>query len=402
MSDDNLRRFCSITKIDLIYENADGEMTVYFDSTYGSPLARNSTLRNGLRDGGIKKNGLYVLKDSYNVCYTALRYRDGWLYIGPMGCERLSQTKLKEYYRTHGIESSDARPIRSFTPREITDITMLFATSTRNTALTEEEVLSFVGVAGESDRVMKKEKVSFILGEEEKDDEGAWRHSYREEQLLMQAIRDGRALEAVRIAENMDADAGRLSSWESGHWKNHAIVDIALCARAAIEAGVSPEAAYRISGYFIKKCDAQQEQSKILGLRNKAIEEFVTYVNGKGKTGHTSNYIEACRDYIRKHYREKICLDTIADRLGITPAYLSRLFKKDTGICLQEYVNQVRVDRAADLLIYSDLSIPDIAQYVHFPSQSYFGKIFKRFRQTTPKEYRERNKPREFREEKQK
>ena len=80
---------------------------------------------------------------------------------------------------------------------------------------------------------------------------------------------------------------------------------------------------------------------------------------------------------MRKHYREKIYLEDIAEALGISPTYLSKLFKKETGQCLQDYINEERVFRAANLLIYSELSLTEIAEYVHFPNQSYFGKIFK-------------------------
>ena len=91
-----------------------------------------------------------------------------------------------------------------------------------------------------------------------------------------------------------------------------------------------------------------------------------------------------------RHYREKLYLDDIAEKLGISPTYLSRLFKRDTGIRLQDYIVQVRVERAANLLRYSDQTIAEIAQYVHFPSQSYLGKAFRREMHMTPKEYRTR------------
>ena len=54
---------------------------------------------------------------------------------------------------------------------------------------------------------------------------------------------------------------------------------------------------------------------------------------------------------IRKHFREKIYVEDIASALGISEGYLSRVFKKETGGSIQDYVNQVRVNRAADLLI---------------------------------------------------
>jgi len=105
---------------------------------------------------------------------------------------------------------------------------------------------------------------------------------------------------------------------------------------------------------------------------------------------HTSNYTESAKNYIENNYRQKIYLDDVADTLGISPSYLSRIFKKDTGMNLQDYVVSVRIRRACDFLKYSDLSLSEIAAYVNFPSQSYFGKKFKAQMQMTPREYRDR------------
>lgn len=395
----NLRRFSSITKVELVYENQDGQLTAFFDDTRNSLLMQDRALREELRNRAASEAGPCMLKDEYNVCYAALQYRSGWLYIGPMSGEKLSPARRAQYYRSHGIPGDDVRALRAFTPREILDIVMLLASVTQGVALDAEEWLHKKGLAPDAQRSQEKDRLDFVLSEEEENDDGAWRHSYHEEQLLMQAVREGRTRDAVRIAENMDADAGRLSAQEHGHWRNLAIVNITLLARAAIEAGLSPAVAYRLSGYYIRKCDLLHDQAQILHLRNRAIEEMTARVNEKRRHIRTSGYVESCKDYIARHYREKIYLDTIADSLGISSAYLSKLFRKETGVCLQDYVNQVRVERAANLLIYSDKSLPAIAQYVHFPNQSYFGKMFKRFQNMTPREFRDRHKPREFREE---
>ena len=63
---------------------------------------------------------------------------------------------------------------------------------------------------------------------------------------------------------------------------------------------------------------------------------------------------------------------------------------------LQDYVVQIRVEHAANLLTFSNESISTISDYVNFPSQSYFGKMFLRYKNMTPREYREVHKPKEF------
>ena len=104
-----------------------------------------------------------------------------------------------------------------------------------------------------------------------------------------------------------------------------------------------------------------------------------------------STHVARARDYIRKHYRETIRLEDMAEALGISPSYLSRLFRRETGACLQDAIAEVRVQRAAELLLYSRLSLSEIAIYVHFPNQSYFTKVFKKVMGTTPMTYRSQN-----------
>ena len=85
----------------------------------------------------------------------------------------------------------------------------------------------------------------------------------------------------------------------------------------------------------------------------------------------------------------------MAESLGISEGYLSRLFRQETGACFQDHINEERVARAANLLLYSELSLSEIAEYVSFPNQSYFGKIFKKYKNMTPKKFRDTYRNRE-------
>lgn len=244
-----------------------------------------------------------------------------------------------------------------------------------------------------------QEQSEFLLQEEDINaEESTWRHTYQDEQYLMQAIREGRVEDVTSLTQRLDADTGRLSRHEYEHWKATAIIGITLCSRAAIEGGLSPAIVYRLSGYYIQKCLQMQGRSDLLAVRDHAIRDFAVRVREKSFQKTTSSYTEACKQYMESHYREKIYLDSVADILGISPNYLSKRFHEDTGIRFQDYLNQVRVKRAMNLLKYSNQSISEIAAYVHFPSQSYFGKIFKEQVHMTPREYREQSKTIEWQE----
>ena len=319
--------------------------------------------------------------------------------MGPMCSEKRSAMKRRQLYESYGIDASSARSLPSFSLSEIRNMILLTNSALKNGNLGNEELMHLNQIISVGEKNFYTEQVSFVLKEEAENDDIAFRHSYYEERLLMQAIREGRAEDAIRLAENMDRDTGRLSAAEYGHWRNLAIIGISLCTRAAIEGGISPEEGYRLSGYYIQKCDTTQDPAHLLHYRNRAIEDLTVRVRQHLEKPRGSGHVERCKDYVRKHYREKIYLEDVAEALGISPTYLSKLFRKETGQCLQDYINEERVFRAANLLIYSRLSLPEIAEYVHFPNQSYFGKIFKQVKHMTPKEYRDRYTPTEVTEE---
>ena len=81
---------------------------------------------------------------------------------------------------------------------------------------------------------------------------------------------------------------------------------------------------------------------------------------------------------------------SIAEHFFITPNYLSRLFKKETGMLLTEYIQQERMTKAQELLKNTELSVSEIALQTGYPSFAHFSKQFRRFTGDSPNEYRKR------------
>lgn len=396
MAENHIRILCSVIKVDLVYEGPDGSLVAFFDSIQDSPLMQCVHVRDTLRSGIAGQKAPFLLKEKDGVFFAALHAGEGFLYMGPMCSERLSASRRRQMYALYGIAYDEAKHLPSFSLPEIRNMILLTNSALKNGNLENEELMQLNRLINQSERGVRKEQVQFVLKEEAENDDASYRHGYHEEQLLMQAIREARTEDAIRLAESMDRDSGRLSQTEFSHWRNLAIIGISLCARAAIEGGISPEESYRLSGYYIQKCDSTQDPAHLLHYRNRAIEELTVRVKQRLEKPRASCHVERARDYVRKHYREKIYLDDIAGSIGISPTHLSKLFKKETGQCLQDYINEERVFRAANLLMYSELSLMEIAEYVHFPSQSYFGKIFKQFKGVSPRVFRDQYRAREI------
>jgi AraC-like DNA-binding protein len=109
-----------------------------------------------------------------------------------------------------------------------------------------------------------------------------------------------------------------------------------------------------------------------------------------------SNYTEQCKDYIYKNFHNKIYLEDIAAAIGVSPGHLSRVFRNDMEMSIQDYIQKFRVERAANLLKYSEASLSEISHYTCFHSQSHFGSVFKRYMGMTPRQYRDKYKEKEF------
>ncbi|WP_458461229.1 helix-turn-helix transcriptional regulator [Paenibacillus sp.] len=96
-------------------------------------------------------------------------------------------------------------------------------------------------------------------------------------------------------------------------------------------------------------------------------------------------------DYLDHHFGENINLNIVADKLNLTPRYLSSIFKEKTNINFSQYLNNLRVERVKELLVNVDLRIQDLATQVGYPIVNSFIRMFKHRYRLTPREYRKRH-----------
>lgn len=372
---------------------SEGQVHCYEDNPQYNPLYNSESLRRMLTDEADAQKEPVIVRDDFQVYFVCVKAAPAYYLMGPLTIQRMSRVERHRFYHFYGVEESWEKGLHVHTLMEILQITGLFAKLLTGLEYTDQQLMNANYHAAVTAEEERRQQRRFDIKSE---DEDIYRHTYQEERRILDAVKEGDVEEAVRLSKEMDANIGRLGETELEHWRNLSIVAATLCARAAIEGGLMPSAAYRLSGFYINKSTACQDITQILLYRNHAIEEMASKVREQKEKYHLSSYTQRCKDYIYGHYREKIYLEEIADILGISSSYLSCLFKKETGVSLQDFINDVRVKKAANLLIYSEETLPRIADYVNFPSQSYFGKIFKQRMQMTPRQYRELYKPAEF------
>jgi len=100
--------------------------------------------------------------------------------------------------------------------------------------------------------------------------------------------------------------------------------------------------------------------------------------------------VQAVIIYVNAHYMDKLTLDGIADYVGLNREYLSRLFSKETGIGLFQYINEVRMKRAGEMIRSNKQTyVKEVAAAVGFDDPYFFSRKFKDFYGKTPSEYAE-------------
>lgn len=99
--------------------------------------------------------------------------------------------------------------------------------------------------------------------------------------------------------------------------------------------------------------------------------------------------VERVMDFIKLHIAEDLSREDIANHVFLNPDYLTRIFKKETGMAVSDYLFQERLKLAQDLLAKTDMPISAIASHIGYANFSHFSRMFKKHTLLNPNEYRQ-------------
>ncbi|MBL4937641.1 response regulator [Clostridium sp. YIM B02515] len=102
----------------------------------------------------------------------------------------------------------------------------------------------------------------------------------------------------------------------------------------------------------------------------------------------SDSIIDKAKKYIQEHYKEEITKNDVAASVFLTPDYLAKMFKAETGVVIKDFINNCRIEKAKELLRNSDASVSMIASEVGFDNFSYFSTIFKKLTGVSPQSFR--------------
>ena len=247
---------------------------------------------------------------------------------------------------------------------------------------------------GRKDDHMRYQNEWLLLEADDIADEMEHRHP-TEEFLFYEAVMSG-DVEAVRKnceqERFMDSEGvGVLSKDPITNLKYHFVITTAMITRLCRQRGMELEQAFRMSDFYIQSLDRIHTLQEIQHLHDEMVLDYTEKMRRICRSDTGSRHINVCKEYIYAHIKERITIEEIAEQLGVSASYLSRLFKKETGDSVSAYIRAQKIEMAKNMLRYSDYALSDIANRLSFSSQSHFIQQFREQTGMTPKKYRDTN-----------
>ena len=142
-----------------------------------------------------------------------------------------------------------------------------------------------------------------------------------------------------------------------------------------------------LSGLYglIEKCGNADELHTLLEESARSVVSKVNSYNNKS----IKLILRKAVEYLQQHYHEPITLNEVAEHTFVSTYYISRMFKKEMGKNFVDYLNELRIEKAKELLKDVRYKTYEVAEKVGIPDAHYFSRLFKKYVGKTPTEYRE-------------
>lgn len=199
------------------------------------------------------------------------------------------------------------------------------------------------------------------------------------EEEMSKGIADGEvevALKALKQINNQEK--AKLSQNPLRSLKNSLIGSITIFTRAAIRGGVDYASCFTLSDAYIRQIDQARSEDDLDSIEERALRDFTGLVSQEQENQQRYNQtVLQIMKYINANLVDDLSLDALAQVFHLHPAYLSKLFKQETGEGVNRFIRAKRLEEAASMLKYTNNSIQDIAEFYRFSSQSHFTRQFK-------------------------
>jgi YesN/AraC family two-component response regulator len=211
-----------------------------------------------------------------------------------------------------------------------------------------------------------------------------------QERALIASLRRGDHSEAQSIAQELLNNLNVISNGNFEYYKLKAIELMVLLSRAEANSENNEELV-EANNRYLKRIEDSKTAEEVTGNVCMFLQRMVGIMFSFHGIRHASALRKAER-FIWENYTRKLSLKEIADVSGLSAPYFSTIFKDEMGENLSAYLNRLRVEKAASMLLETDFPINAISLACGFEDQSWFSKIFKNYTGSSPNKFREHGK----------
>ena len=272
------------------------------------------------------------------------------------------------------------RTIKTYNPKEIAHLSSLLWNSILAAVAPSAD---YVGI---NSRFKEQNQVSLSLQKYKKENKTT-RYPYDLENQLFALVKEGEAQKALETLGDLMEKISLSEAGDLSAIKTKALGICTILTRSVTDKTILTQEqaeSYYFNMNALNKATSFQDLSALTSGFVKKLAEAVASTSYAGN----SQIIRLAVQYVNEHYKDKISLRTVAGHLHTNPSYLSMLFKQEMGVTFTHYLNQMRINRSCDLLTSTNLNLVDVSFQVGYDDQSYYTKIFKKLKGTTPKNYR--------------
>ncbi len=356
------------------------------------PFLIDAGIRSEIQKRVEERRGPVIYVEENAFAYLAFLDENQNLYIAGPACVAQKEEMnlaMYDYRRRHGISAK----YQTMPHRKLTELANLLSIALLCFHLEPVDE----GTLFEENRIQKSQepelerKIEQYFMETADIDREHVKYEYERQQL--DDVRNGR----VERFDTQDKNeiflidkVGKMAVSSEKQMEYMTAGSIILTGRAAIDGGVPAAVAYAVSDLYFQRLEKASDIMEMQNISAQVIREFAALV--RKHQNKKSTYVEQCKDIISRNINREISIDDIAKQIGMNRTYLSSRFTKETGMTISGYRIQARLSAAENMLKYSNISIGEIAEYLHFASQSYFGQLFKQQTGMSPAAYRRKYK----------
>ncbi|WP_164716383.1 AraC family transcriptional regulator [Paenibacillus whitsoniae] len=166
----------------------------------------------------------------------------------------------------------------------------------------------------------------------------------------------------------------------------HALAGTAI--RTVYEVNSSMEEIFGNSFDIYKQLDRQSGVQQRITFMEETFGKISEWIQHH-KQGQSSHMFIKIKEYVEQNYSQNLSLTVLGDALGLSPSYLSSIFKEITGMNCLDYINSKRIEKAKSILSLTEGTIADISDQVGFTNSNTFIRVFKKYEGVTPGQYRQ-------------